>query len=332
MKNTAKNILALVFAVAMICTLAVPAFAAEKEYIDVDVTLVGLNVGTTVTYGTPDSESYEAEDEKIELGDTLDDVLKEADSELGYTYSATKGVSVATIDEALEAAEADGAWVVAVNGVVVSAYKDYVMADGDEVVIYWADDVMATKLVMVDYEQALKGVISFYSIDAEGNRQPVVGMSMNVKVGDVWATNMLTAETNVIGAQETNASNTGLELFVTDEAGQIWLSPNQLAAIDADKESKIGYANVAIDAAEYLVKVSADEYDEDLAAYYTTFGALNYVTAPATAAATIEAFDGQAYDAPNTGDMTFVYVLVATVAVVTLGAVVVMRKKANKAN
>ena len=66
-------------------------------------------------------------------------------------------------------------------------------------------------------------------------------------------------------------------------------------------------------------------------AYYNARVAKNIVDVEVIGA-TVEVKADLYNVAGATGDMTIVYVLVATAAVVTLGAVVIMKKKAVKAN
>jgi len=313
MKNTAKKILALVFAVAMICTLAVPAFAADTVS-GVTIKFVKPAVDGNGNYDYDKSGATAISGITIEVGDTLHDVLNNSKMDAYIDYSKSKGIEAsqdATLEKALE--DAEGKWVVAVNGVVVDDVQNYVIAKNDVIVIYWVDSVIDTKLVMVDYEQVLSGVISFYYIDAEGNRQPVKGLNVEVN--------------SLVNALSETA---GDKVFVTDEDGQIWIAPADLVAMD-EANATITYENRAIANAKYTVKLSDEAYSKEDADYYAKFGGLNYVTVTATQDAK-DLFKGDAYDAPNTGDMTMVYVLVAAAAIVTLGAVVVMKKKAVKAN
>ena len=308
MKNTVKKILALVFAVAMICTMAVPAFAANDETIDVVVTVKNYN------------GKYESILVKVDADDaTIEEAIKafskvNALADTDVSILGTTGLVNKVGDKKADQVDAanvfgTGYWAVAVNGKLVAEDLDTVaVEEGDRVVVYWNDPTFGTKLVQVDDSQLAKGVLAFYYYDAEGTKVALEGAEVVLKNADVTLVDAFTGTTT----------------FVADELGQIWIQPKYL---NNEGSTDIAIAAVTIDPLK-----AADEYD------YTT-AKMNYYNANLTR--NIESVDAITYgidvadmyaDAEATGDMTMVYVLVAAAAVVTLAAVVVMKKKAVKAN
>ena len=299
MKNTVKKILALVFAVVMVCSLAVPALAAD-ETIPVKVTLVD-KTGTVVF----DSYTVNVPKNRANVKKALD-LTEEADK-ADFTVKNGKLTEVDDVKAGIEYFETD-AWYVTVNGKLVSDDLSTVaVAKDNEIVVYWGDAAIDSKLAMYDAANINKGIVAFYYYDANGEKQPLVD-----------ATVVIDGVENVLDDADE---------FVTDEKGQIWIAPEYL---DDIAKAEYTISSIEIDAAE----TDLDEDDkkfEDEDAYFTKFGALNLVTTEVEGKLiTVKA---NIYEtAGATGDMTMVYVLVAAAAVVTLAAVVVMKKKSVKAN
>ena len=293
MKNTVKKILALVFAVVMVCSLAVPALAADT--IAVTVTVVGKT-------GVDESASVNPT-EGVSLKKAID-----AAEEAGladFTFKNGKIVEVDGVKSGVEYFETDG-WYVTVNGKLVNDDLTTITAKkNDKVVIYWGDAVLNTKVAMVDTSKVNTGIISFYYYDANGAKQALVNASLE-----------LSGVENVLAEDGK---------FVTDEKGQIWLAPEYL-----DAAATYTISNVDIADATTSLKSTDDNYEKEVE-YFNDYGARNIVTVLVDdQVVTIKA---DLYEtAGPTGDMTMVYVLVAAAVVVTLAAVVVLKKKSVKAN
>ena len=304
MKNTVKKILALVFAVAMICTLSVPAFAAEKT-IPVSVTVVNYD-GTSVNVDDVAVKASAA---------TIESLLKAFNKEDGlndkYKVTLLNGlVTKVGGDKADKVPNVFGTgyWAVALNGKLISEDLDTVAVDAyDRVVVYWNDPTFDTKLIQVDDSLLTKGVLSFYYYDAEDNR---------IALED--ATVALSGITNKLE---------GTTLFTTDEEGQIWIAPEYL---DRDAKSVIDITNVDID--ELPLIFEKDGYTADECTFFEKYRGIRNIEDADVCAEDVYISESRFYTADATGDMTMVYVLVAAAAVITLAAVVVMKKKAVKAN
>jgi hypothetical protein len=326
MKNTVKKILALVFVVAMVCSLAVPAFAADGD-IKVRVTVIGrdgtiLENRTEVTLSAKNQNIEKAlKDEKV--ADNVD-----VSSSTGKV-TAVNGLKATSPEVTGEFGT--GAYVVALNGKPV--YEDLAtvaVAKDNEIVVYWADTTLGTKLVQYDASKIAQGVLAFYYYDAEGAKQPLTNATVEM--------NGLKDYTNVVGAAETayvgetnavnglSAKNVYANYFTTDEKGQIWIAPADLVNEDA---SKVTLKITSVTVKELTAK-GMGITDEDEKAYVEANANRN-IEASAVEGRTIEVKNDKYNVAGATGDMTIVYALVAAAAVVTLGAVVVMKKKA-KAN
>ena len=307
MKNTVKKILALVFAVVMVCSLAVPALAAD-EAINVYVTVVGkdgvLLEKTAITLSAKKQNLEQAlKDDKVDDYVTVNSTSGKV--------TALNGVKV-TAEEIL-GEFGTGSVVVALNGKAVSEDLGTVAVEkGDEIVVYWADSKLGTKLVLVDDSRLAEGIVSLYYYNAAGERKALSG-----------------AKFALSGATE---ALTGEAYFTTDEKGQIWLAPEYL---DAEATYTIGYAGIdgytttIVKAMSDLKKDDGYTQDEiDYAKKYNTKNAIDIAVIGYEVAVEADMYT----TADATGDMTMVYVLVAAAAVVTLAAVVVMKKKAVKAN
>lgn len=297
MKNTVKKILALVFAVVMVCSLAVPAFAADDD-VAVKVTVVD-NKGTALI----DSVTVKVAANRANLKKVLDQT--ESDKGIDFTVKNGKLVQVNAIKTAVEYFETDG-WYVTVNGkIVADDLSTVAVAKDDNVVVYWGDTALGTKLALYDTSKIAEGIVTYYYYDANGAKQPL----KNATVVITGVENKLVADGK----------------FVTDEKGQIWLAPEYL-----DAAAKYTVETVDIADSKTKLKDTDKNYAKEKA-YFDEFGALNIVITEVNGK-TIEV-KGNLYDtAGATGDMTMVYVLVAAAAVLTLGAVVVMKKKSVKAN
>jgi hypothetical protein len=287
----------------MVCSLAVPALAANQETVPVYVTVVGKD-GKIVN----ELDSYTANVPKTRLNvkKAMDEV--EDDKKVDFTVKNGKLTEVNDIESGIEYFETD-AWYVTVNGkLVTDDLSTVAVAKNDEIVIYWGDVAIGSKLALFDAKTNIsKGIVEFYYYDANGAKQPLVD-----------ATVVIPGVMNkIVGAEEKD--------FVTDEKGQIWLAPEYLDAAAT-------YTIESIDIADAKTSLKdTDKKYEDEKEYYDEFGALNLVNTEVkgksfTVSATL--YETKA----ATGDMTMVYVLVAAAAVVTLAAVVVLKKKSVKAN
>lgn len=304
MKNTVKKILALVFAVVMVCSLAVPALAAE-ETTPVKVTVVGYN-------GETYSATVNVKNSKLNIEEAIKAFNEKAASAYDVTIASTTGLVTKVGGQKASEVDADNAfgtgyWAVALKGKLVSEDLGTVaVAKNNSIVVYWNDPTFDTKLVQIDTSKMAQGITSFYFYNAEGEK---------VALSDEYGTKV------TLNNGATDLIN-GTEYFVADEKGQIWLAPSQLDAKEAYKVTK-----VEIDALEPVEK--GDDYTKAEADYYNTRLDKNIITVDVINA-DVKAVDYNTADA--TGDMTMVYVLVAAAAMVTLAAVVVMKKKAVKAN
>ena len=359
MKNTVKKILALVFVVAMVCSLAVPAFAADEEKISVTVTVVDFdgtaNQKAEVTLTLKKANVEEAvKAYNAKVAESTSDALTVA-----VDYSSTTGKITKVAGKSASQTEGGnvfgtGYWAVALNGKLVSEDMSTVAVEnGDIITVYWNDPTFGTKLAMVDDSAIAQGIVSLYYYDAEGNRQPLKGANislMTVKKSDAYKAfgAYLKDLTNTVYPTTGDVSkNVDCEYyFTTDEKGQIWLAPQYLAITTEDTVYSIvnpmtnsgpSNNNLAVEDDEVvfvkkLKDVTEDDgYTKKEVAYYNVNTHRNIVDVEVIDA-TIEV-EADLYNvAGATGDMTIVYVLVAAAAVVTLGAVVIMKKKAVKAN
>ena len=307
MKNTVKKILALVFAVVMVCSLAVPALAADD-----DIKVVVTVVGKDATLLPATEVTLSAKNQNVEKA------LKDTKVTPYVTVNSTSGKVTALGDDKVTSKEITGVFgtgsvVVALNGKAVSEdLATVALEKGDSIVVYWADSTLGTKLAQVDDSRLAEGIVSLYYYDAEGNRQPLKG-----------------AKFALTGAADELTDNA---YFTTDEKGQIWLAPQYL---DHEAEYTIAYAGIedyTANIVEVLDDLKKDDgYTTDEIAYAKAYNTKNLVDVEVIGY--VVDVDADMYaTAEATGDMTMVYVLVAAAAVVTLAAVVVMKKKAVKAN
>lgn len=322
MKKTIKRVLSLAFVAIMIMSLAVPAFAAENDTIEVEVRFSdenGLNDSTIV---------------KIRKNSAnLKRVLLNSESELGldfYIYSKTGTLrKVAIVDDAKEiengSIEPYGTdkWYVAVNGKIVDGVlESYTLEDKDVITVFWGDSTLDTKLVQVDGSNIIKGIISFYYYDAEGNKVPVTGAKVELvdKDGNPIMNKLETIEeTDFAGG---SAGERYLEYHTTDERGQVWVTPEHL-----DHENVIKIVSFDVDDVTYDVHKKDDEYDAEAAKFYEMYGDHN-IARVNVVDQTVE-INGEMYNvAGATGDYTFIYIILMAAAVATLGTVLVI--KSNK--
>ena len=329
MKNTVKKILALVFVVAMVCSLAVPAFAADGD-IDVYVTVLGRAENEVVQERT--KVTLSAKNQNIEKALKAEAVAAKVDvSSSTGKVTAVNGLKATHSD--VTGVFGTGAYVVALNGKPV--YEDLAtvaVANKDEIVVYWADTTLGTKLVQYDASKIAQGVLAFYYYDAEGVKQPLTNAKVEMnglkdytnKLVDVVAETAYVGETNAVNGL--SAKNVYANYFTTDEKGQIWIAPADLVNEDA---SKVTLKITSVTVKELTAK-GMGITDEDEKAYVEANANRN-IEAGAVEGREIEVKNDKYNVAGATGDMTIVYALVAAAAVVTLGAVVVMKKKA-KAN
>ena len=307
MKNTVKKILALVFVVAMVCSLAVPAFAAD-DFTKYNVKLIVVDAkGASVSANVPVASAKKA---------NVLDTLKAAETTatgLDFSFKNNVLTAVKSTDttKVFETADEYGteSLVVALNGKAITTDLSTVaVAQDDVIVVYWADSTIGTRLIMADDSNIAAGIVSFFSYDAEGNKVPFVG-----------ATVTITGVENKLGGD-----------FITDEKGQIWIAPEYL-----DNQTAAAYAIASIAAAdEDLKKIEVENEDDELTEaekYYNDY--IDFKFVDDAVVDTSISVEKNLYDvAGQTGDMTVVYALVAFAAVATIAAVVVMKKKSVKAN
>jgi hypothetical protein len=360
MKNTVKKILALVFVVAMVCSLAVPAFATE-ETIKVNVTVVDYdgtaNQKAEVTLTLKKANVEEAvKAYNAKVAESTSDALTVAVDYSGTTGQVTKvgGLKASEVTYTPAGASAPvagnvfgtGYWAVALNGKLVAEDMATVtIEDGDSIVVYWNDTTFGTKLVQVDDSAIAQGIVSLYYYDAEGNRQPLVGAKLTLSTSAL-GTGVVRDYTNIVAADKTNRTLTAEYHFTTDEKGQIWIAPEYLDIKDGKiyyinyaKANNVAGANNAIELDGYesnIIKpldavTKEDGYTDKEVAYYNANLDRNIVDVEVIGN-TVVVEAGLYNVAGATGDMTVVYALVAFAAVATIAAVVVMKKKSVKAN
>ena len=320
MKRYFKKLMTCALACSICLSAAVPAFAAEFEKFPVTVYVVddqGETVGTQVI-----------EVQSAKKANVLD-ALKAADTAstaFAFTWRNNALTSVAdsaviTTTDAFETEE----WVIALNGKAVNDDLSTVaVAKNDVIVVYWADATVGTKLAMYDDSAIAEGIVSFYYYDAEGNKQPLVGVDVEI----AGVKNMLEVTATGSNGEATDWDVT----FVTDEKGQIWIAPYYLDEVTGDEKGNVNFEITK------LAKDFTDEFISELDGYtkveetYFNTHIDNSIVGAVVVGQNITYKAGMYDVAGATGDMTMVYVLVAAAAVVTLGAVVVMKKKAVKAN
>lgn len=299
MKNTAKKILALVFAVAMICTLAVPAFAEDNDdKVDVTVNVIN-NYDDAATVTTP-----------VEMKPTAANVKKALqESDVSITFTSTNTINKVNGKSNTDVAGefGTGAWYVAVNGKIISTDLSTVVLEEDDVVtVFWGDTTLKTKLAWYDDAAIAQGIVEFFYYDVEGNKLPLTGAKVTID--------------GVYNELDNKAT------FTTDEKGQIWIAPEYLAVKEGVTYEITG---LSIDPLKTITENNT-KYNDDERAYINMHVADNFVAEEVIG--TSISVDKNLYNvAGATGDMTMVYVLVAAAAIVTLGAVVVMKKKATNA-
>ena len=348
MKNTVKKILALVFVVAMVCSLAVPAFAANgDDKVDVKVTVVLPDGSVAVDHV---SVALEAKKANVESALKATDALKAAltvnsAGKVTYIKVAEGGALTKVTDKAIVGEFGTGSVVVAVNGKAVSEDLGTVAVEEDDIItVYWADSTLGTKLAMVDDSAIAQGIVSLYYYDAEGNRQPLKGAELTLSYNGGY---VVRDYTNKKYSETGDKAKYNYEYyFTTDEKGQIWISPEYLDEHEADmtytitykwvnKAPAAGTSNIDKTATDLISRLDAvttdDGYSQKEVDYYNDNDDRNIVDVEVIGHKVVVEKD--LYDvAGATGDMTVVYALVAFAAVATIAAVVVMKKKSVKAN
>lgn len=323
MKNTFKRILSLAFVAIMILSLSVPTFAADDSTVEVEVRVfdgMGFAETTVVKLGKDTAN--------------IKRILTNAESDLGvdfniyYKTGTLRGVTILDGNKeikngSLEPYRTDG-WYVAINGKVVNdALESYILNDKDVLTIFWGDKTLDTKLIQYDDSNIIKGIISFYYVNEEGEKVPVTGAKVELadKDGKVVLNKLeTTPETDAVGD---HIGDNYLDYHITDEKGQVWITPDHL-----DHENHIKIVSFDVEDAEYKVHKKDSDYDEDAAKFYAEYGMHNISTADVVNQ--IVEIDGDMYNvAGATGDNTMVYIVLMAAAVVTLGAVLVI-KSGNK--
>ena len=242
----------------MVCSLAVPAFAADDD-VAVKVTVVD-NKGTALI----DSVTVKVAANRANLKKVLDQT--ESDKGIDFTVKNGKLVQVNEIKTAVEYFETDG-WYVTVNGkIVADDLSTVAVAKDDNVVVYWGDTALGTKLALYDTSKIAEGIVTYYYYDANGAKQPL--KNATVVITDVE--NKLVADGK----------------FVTDEKGQIWLAPEYL-----DAAAKYTVETVDIADSKTKLKDTDKNYGKEKE-YFDEFGALNIVITEVNGK-TIERLNGE---------------------------------------
>lgn len=317
MKNTAKKILALVFAVAMICTLAVPVFAEDDDdMVDVTVNVINNYAGTATVSTSVEMKPSAANVKKALQGSTVS---------IAFTSTNTINKVNGKSNTDVAGEFGTGAWYVAVNGKIVSTDLSLVTLEEDDVVtVFWGDTTLGTVLAWYDDSAIAQGVVEFFYYDANGEKQPLADATIVLedKNGVKVVNKLLDADA------ETDAAATAADLakFTTDKDGQIWIAPEYLA-----KQEGVQYKIVAVEVEPLKeIKETNSKYTKEEREYINKNLSNNVVVEEVVNH--YVTVDENLYNvAGSTGDMTMVYVLVAAAAIVTVGAVVVMKKKASKA-
>lgn len=349
MKNTVKKILAMAFAVVMICALMVPAFASSTETIDVTVRVLNKDEAW--------SEVRQVTGVKVANANVKYVLGKATNFEFKYTTAgAIKSVKYdnkTVANGAFELLDTDK-WFVAVNGkVVTDALANVALEKGDVVTVYYGDTTLGTKLIERDDSHLDEGIISFYYYDANGNMQPLTGATVVLKQGvEIIPNKLATIKADVVVTDKnhqpvttkvtsysvglgdavyevtdyvnvTEKADVDAPFFTTDEKGQIWIDPSVLA-LTASGDVELVVDSMSVDG----LKAPKDAKD-DLKDLYGKKLAEEPCYFEDAMADKVIALKGMYDVAGNTGDMTIAYVLVACAAVITLGAVVVMKKKVS---
>ena len=349
MKNTVKKILAMAFAVVMICALMVPAFASSTETIDVTVRVLNKDKNWSVEKDV--TVKVASANVKYVLNQATG--LKFAYTTAGAVKSVTYcGATVA--NGAFDLLDTDK-WVVAVNGkAVTDALSNVALEKGDVVTVYYADTTLGTKLIERDDSRLDEGIISFYYYDANGNVKPLTGAKVVLKKGGETVLNKLSTATTAVSVTDaagnlvteavtawsadpvnnnivheitvqrpvTSIQTVDAPDFTTDEKGQIWIDPSVLA-LTASGDVELVVTGMSVS------KLTTNSKDADVKALYNKELAKYPCYFEDAMADKVIAPKGMYDVAGNTGDMTIAYVLVACAAVITLGAVVVMKKKVS---
>lgn len=349
MKNTVKKILAMAFAVVMICALMVPAFATSTETIDVTVRVLNKDKNWSVEKNV--TVKVASANVKYVLNQAAD--LKFAYTTAGAVKSVTFGGNTVANGD-FDLLDTDK-WVVAVNGkAVTDALSNVALEKGDVVTVYYADTTLGTKLIERDDSRIDEGIISFYYYDANGNVKPLTGATVVLKKGTETVLNKLSTATVTVAVTKeggetvteavtawsadpannnvvheitlqrpvTSIQTVDAPYFTTDEKGQIWIDPSVLAQT-ATGDVELVVADMSVS------KLTTSSKDADVKALYGKQLAKYPCYFEDAKADKVIAPKGMYDVAGNTGDMTIAYVLVACAAVITLGAVVVMKKKVS---
>lgn len=347
MKNTVKKILAMAFAVVMICALMVPAFASSTETIDVTVRVLNKDKNWSVEKDV--TVKVASANVKYVLNQATG--LKFAYTTAGAVKSVTYG-GATVANGAFDLLDTDK-WVVAVNGkAVTDALSNVALEKGDVVTVYYADTTLGTKLIERDDSRIAEGIVSFYYYDANGNMKPLTGAKVVLKKGgEIIPNKLATVKADVVVTDDhdetvtskvisysaapdgvlhevttyvnvTEKADVDAPFFTTDEKGQIWIDPSVLA-LTASGDVELVVADMSVS------KLTTKSDDDDVKALYNKQLAKYPCYFEDATADKVIAPKGMYDVAGNTGDMTIAYVLVACAAVITLGAVVVMKKKVS---
>jgi hypothetical protein len=143
MKNTVKKILALVFAVVMVCSLAVPALAADDTF-KVQVTIIGRDGEPVVA----ESKAMAADKATVEAAlDSVKDANGNKYVTIDNSGAVTKFFGKKLNDASIIGEFGTGTVVVTVNGVPQTGdLGDVKLTEEDQVIVYWADTTLETKL------------------------------------------------------------------------------------------------------------------------------------------------------------------------------------------
>ena len=289
-----KKIFILIMSVLMICAAAVPAFA-ETSVVDPNSNKVDTVSVNIVDYdGTYTTKTIE-----VPKTPAVKNVLKLIAE---VSYSTTKGTITSVNGKTSEDINSpfDGKWVIAVNGKITN-FETSIKA-GDILTIYWNEPALNTRLVQVERIQADVFRFFYYNGDVKTD---LVNVSVSMKYDNDPVIDSL------------NQSNS----LITDERGQVWLSPFYLD--DPNKVLTIEGVNlIEID----TIGTTNDKYTDAEREYFNNRSDKSLIDCDVVNREYTTDF---LVDTPATGDMTLVYVGVAIVALTAL-AIIIVKKKENK--
>ena len=282
-----KKIFILIMSVLMICAAAVPAFAEGTAPATINVNIVDYD-GTYVTKTVA-----------VPKTPTVKNVLKLI-SEVSYsstneTITSVNGKTAKDINSPF-----DGRWAAAVNGKNVNI--EISVKAGDTLTIYWNEPALNTRLVQVERPQA--DVFRFFYYDGEVKIE-LVNVSVSMRYGNDPVIDSL------------NQSNS----LITDERGQVWISPFYLD--DPDKVLTIDNVSlIEID----TIGTTNKEYTDIERDYFNSRSDKSLIDCDVIGR---EFETNFLTETPATGDYTILYVGIGIIAL-TILAIIIVKKKENK--